>query len=167
MQLAITIDAMRRQRIANGLSHILADTHGLRLQTRESEQRVEGPMSSALRAMLVEVHDELCAAEVELAAGVRSLGGAARAASGEHLRADSAGSEGRGQTIDDALGRLVERHERIARSATSTLKLAEAACDRQTCELLARRIEAHSKSAWMLALAGAAFLIARELPPGS
>ncbi len=166
MQLA-TIDAMRRQGIANELSHILTDTHGLRLRTRECQRTVEGPMSRALRVMLGELHDELCTAEAELAAGVRFVGGPARVVSGEHRRAGSSEKGGEAHTLDEVLGQLVDEHEKIARSASSTLKLAEAARDRRTCDLMVRRADAHAKHAWMLAFASAAFLIARELPPDS
>lgn len=165
MQLATTVDAVRRQGIANGLSHILTDTHGLRLKTLECQQSVEGPMSGALRVMLGELHDELCAAEAELAAGVRSLGGVARVASGEHRRAGSAPRGGSEQALDDMLRQLVDEHESVARSASHTLKLAGAARDRRSCELLERRADAHAKHAWMLAFASAAYLIGRELPP--
>lgn len=162
MQLATGIDAARRHGIASGLSRVLADTHVLRLQTRETQRSVAGPMSSALRAMLGELHDELCAAEVELAARVRALGGAARAGSGEHARPSSARRGSATKSLVDAIGELLDAQDAAARTAARILALAEAAHDVPTSELLRRRTDDSEKNAWVLAFAGVGFLIARE-----
>ena len=45
---------------------------------------------------------------------------------------------------------LVDGHEEVARTAREIFKLAEAANDQPTADLLTQRLEIHEKTAWML-----------------
>jgi starvation-inducible DNA-binding protein len=45
---------------------------------------------------------------------------------------------------------LVDGHETVARTAREVFKVAEAANDQPTCDLLTQRMQVHEKTAWML-----------------
>ena len=50
----------------------------------------------------------------------------------------------------DMVRELVDGHEEVARTAREIFKLAEAANDQPTADLLTQRLQIHEKTAWML-----------------
>ena len=46
--------------------------------------------------------------------------------------------------------KLVEGHEAVARTARDAFRIANAADDQPTCDLLTQRLQIHEKTAWML-----------------
>jgi starvation-inducible DNA-binding protein len=50
----------------------------------------------------------------------------------------------------DMVRKLVAGHETVARTAREVFKVAEAANDQPTCDLLTQRMQVHEKTAWML-----------------
>src|SRR4249920_2296136 len=70
----IGISTKDREKIATGLSHLLADTYTLYLQTHNFHWNVEGPMFNTLHLMFMTQYTELWNAVDPVAERIRSLG---------------------------------------------------------------------------------------------
>ncbi|MGZ9029871.1 MAG: Dps family protein, partial [Burkholderiaceae bacterium] len=70
----IGIPEKDREKTAEGLARLLADTYGLYLKTHSFHWNVEGPMFNTLHLMFMEQYTELWTALDEVAERIRSLG---------------------------------------------------------------------------------------------
>src|SRR6187397_1304767 len=70
----IGIKGRDREKIAQGLSRVLADTYSLYLKTHNFHWNVEGPMFNTLHLMFMTQYTELWAALDLIAERIRSLG---------------------------------------------------------------------------------------------
>src|SRR6188768_4535965 len=70
----IGIKEQDRKNIAQGLSHLLADTYTLYLTTHNFHWNVTGPMFTSLHAMFMTQYTELWNAVDPIAERIRSLG---------------------------------------------------------------------------------------------
>jgi starvation-inducible DNA-binding protein len=146
----IGIDATQRQRIADGLSNVLADTYTLYLKTHAFHWNVEGPMFNTLHQMFMEQYTELWNALDAIAERVRSLGFPAPGTYREFAaRASVEETEGVPEAME-MVALLVKGHEAVARSARQVFPLADRAGDESTADLLTQRLQVHEKTAWML-----------------
>jgi starvation-inducible DNA-binding protein len=147
----IGISAKDRASIADGLSHLLADTYTLYLTTHNFHWNVTGPMFNTLHVMFMGQYTELWNAVDPIAERIRSLG---HAAPGSYAQFGALAS------IKDApstppralemVSILVEGHEAVARTARSIFPLADKAGDEPTADLLTQRLTVHEQTAWML-----------------
>ena len=147
----IGIGEKDRQKIADGLSRVLADTYTLYLTTHNFHWNVTGPMFNTLHAMFMAQYTELWNAVDPIAERIRALG---HAAPGSYAQFGSLAS------IKDAPAKppkalemvkiLVDGHEAVARTARSVFPLAAKADDQPTADLLTQRLDVHEKTAWML-----------------
>ncbi len=164
MQVTTGIDAKHsKEEIEQGLSKVLLETHLARLQTRDFERRLKGPMCRTLRLLLVEQHNELRGAETELGRRTRELRRPARGVRRPLEASSSALSDDTIEAVDERIMCLVQAHERAARSVRRARGLSEEARDLRTCALLARQTDVHEKAAWMLASMYVASLVSCEL----
>jgi starvation-inducible DNA-binding protein len=139
-----------REKIAKGLSRLLADTYVLYFKTHGFHWNVEGPMFNTLHLMFMGQYTELWTALDAIAERVRSLGFPAPGSYGELVKHASI-EETSG--VPDALEMvrlLVVGHDAVARTAREVFKLAEKASDQSTADLLTQRLQVHEKTAWML-----------------
>jgi starvation-inducible DNA-binding protein len=140
-----------RERIAAGLSKLLADTYTLYLTTHNFHWNVTGPMFNTLHAMFMTQYTELWNAVDPIAERIRSLG---HKAPGSYAQFGALASvPDAPQTPPKALDMvriLVEGHEAVARTARSIFPLADAASDEPTADLLTQRLTVHEQTAWML-----------------
>lgn len=146
----IGIAPKNRQKIADGLSKVLADTYTLYLKTHSFHWNVEGPMFNTLHQMFMTQYTELWTALDAIAERIRALGFPAPGTNTEFARLTSI-EESPGQP--DAMkmvALLVKGHEAVARTARSVFPLAEEAGDEATADLLTQRLQIHEKTAWML-----------------
>ena len=74
MELNIGINTEDRQRIASGLSKLLADSYTLYLKTHNYHWNVEGPQFNTLHLMFEGHYTELATAVDEIAERIRALG---------------------------------------------------------------------------------------------
>ena len=149
--ISIGISETDRRKIAQGLSHLLADTYTLYLTTHNFHWNVTGPMFNTLHAMFMQQYTELWNAVDPIAERIRSLG---------HPAPGSYAQFGRLSSINDVpetppkalemVAILVEGHEAVARTARGIFPLAEKAGDEPTADLLTQRLTVHEQSAWML-----------------
>ena len=147
----IGISAKDRAAIADGLSHLLADTYTLYLTTHNFHWNVTGPMFNTLHAMFMGQYTELWNAVDPIAERIRSLG---------HPAPGSYAQYGRLSSLPDApetppkalemVRVLVAGHEAVARTARALFPLADKAGDEPTADLLTQRLTVHEQTAWML-----------------
>jgi starvation-inducible DNA-binding protein len=150
MNIDIGIDANKREAIAGGLSRVLADTYTLYLKTHNFHWNVTGPMFQTLHLMFETQYNELALAVDLIAERIRALGLPAPGTYKQFAQLSSIKEDDGVPKSQDMIGRLVEGHETVARTAREIFKLAEGASDQPTCDLLTQRMQVHEKTAWML-----------------
>lgn len=144
------INAKDREKIANGLSRVLADSYTLYLKTHSFHWNVEGPMFNTLHVMFMGQYTELWTALDLIAERVRSLG---YYAPGTYAALGKLSSIEETEGVPEAMEMvrlLVKGHESVARTAREAFKSAEKAGDQATADLLTQRLQVHEKTAWML-----------------
>jgi len=150
MNIDIGIDANRRQEIANGLSHVLADSYTLYLKTHNFHWNVTGPMFQTLHLMFETQYTELALAVDLVAERIRALGFPAPGTYKQFAELSAIREEDGVPKAQHMIAKLVEGHETVARTARAVFEVAEGASDQPTCDLLTQRMQVHEKTAWML-----------------
>ncbi|MEE9251450.1 MAG: Dps family protein [Alphaproteobacteria bacterium] len=150
MNLDIGIDEKDRKEIAEGLSRLLADTYALALKTQNFHWNVTGPLFGILHEMFESQYTELAAAVDEIAERIRALG---EPAPGSFARFSTLTSLKEAEGSPDALAmvrELAEGQEAVVRTARALFAATQRGKDEATADLLAERLRAHEKNAWML-----------------
>ncbi|MBL9022505.1 MAG: DNA starvation/stationary phase protection protein [Myxococcales bacterium] len=150
MNIDIGIDAAQREKIAGGLSKVLADTYTLYLKTHNFHWNVTGPMFQTLHLMFEQHYNELALAVDLVAERIRALGYPAPGTYKQFAALSSIKEEDGVPKAQEMIKLLVEGHEAVARTARTVFKSAEDANDQPTCDLLTQRLQIHEKTAWML-----------------
>jgi starvation-inducible DNA-binding protein len=139
-----------RERIAAGLSRLLADTYGLYLKSHAFHWNVEGPMFNTLHLMFMEQYTELWNALDAIAERIRSLGHPAPGTGSAFAKLSSVEeTEGVPEAME-MVRLLVKGHEAVARTAREVFAAADKGGDESTADLLTQRLQVHEKTAWML-----------------
>jgi starvation-inducible DNA-binding protein len=146
----IGIDADDRRAVAEGLSHLLADTFTLYLKTHSFHWNVTGKMFRTLHTMFEEQYQELWKALDVIAERIRALGHPAPGSQTQFASMSSVKEETGVPTADDMIRQLVDGHETAVRTARSVFASAEGAGDQATQDLIVERMQVHEKTAWML-----------------
>lgn len=149
----IGLGATERRKIADGLSHFLADSFTLYLKTHGFHWNVSGPMFNALHLMFEGQYTEQWTALDEIAERIRALGFSAPGSYGEFTWLSSIEEEPGLSTPPDwreMVRQLTVGNEAVCRTARKALKTAEDAGDGPTVDLLTQRLHTHEKYAWML-----------------
>lgn len=147
----IGISDKDRAAIAQGLSHLLADTYTLYLTTHNFHWNVTGPMFNTLHTMFMGQYTELWNAVDPIAERIRSLGHRAPGSYAEFAALSSVPDAP--STAPKALAMvrtLMEGHEAVARTARGLYALVDKASDEPTADLLTQRLAVHEQTAWML-----------------
>lgn len=146
----IGISATDRERIAQGLSRLLADSFALYLMTHNFHWNVTGPMFNTLHQMFMDQYTEQWNALDLIAERIRALGHPAPGTYKEFAKLASIQEvEGTPKALD-MVRHLVAAQEATARTARELFPIVEAANDQPTADLLTQRLEVHEKTAWML-----------------
>ena len=149
----IGIAAGERRKIADGLSHFLADSYTLYLKTHNFHWNVTGPMFNTLHLMFEGQYTEEWTALDAVAERIRALGFNAPGSYAEFVKLSSIREEpGAGGVPgwQDMVRQLVAGNEAVCRTARKVLKTADGASDDPTVDLLTQRLNIHEKNAWML-----------------
>jgi len=150
MAIDIGIKPQDRKAIAQGLSHLLADTYTLYLKTHNFHWNVKGPMFQTLHLMFETQYNELALAVDLIAERIRALGEPAPGSYSDFARLSSI-KEAKGvPAATKMIAELVAGQEAVARTARSIFPSAEKAHDEPTADLLTQRMQIHEKTAWML-----------------
>ncbi len=150
MQINIGIAEGDRKQIADGLSHLLADTYSLYLKTHNFHWNVTGPMFQTLHVMFETQYDELAIAVDLIAERIRALDFPAPGTYSEYQRLSAIPETSGVPNAMDMIAELVQGQETVVRTARSIFPAAEKAHDEATADLLTQRIQLHEKTAWML-----------------
>jgi starvation-inducible DNA-binding protein len=146
----IGIEESDRQKIAEGLAHLLADTYTLYLKTHNFHWNVTGPMFQTLHLMFEQQYNELSLAVDMIAERIRALGFPAPGTYKAYSQLSSI-PEAEGVPSAEAMIReLVAGQEAVARTARSILPFVDQVHDEPTADLLTVRLQVHEKTAWML-----------------
>jgi starvation-inducible DNA-binding protein len=146
----IGINKKDREKIAAGLSHLLADSYTLYLMTHNFHWNVTGPMFNTLHLMFMGQYTEQWTALDLVAERIRALGVAAPGTYKEFARLASIKEvDGQPKALD-MVRHLVSAQEAVARTARGLIPLLEKASDQPSLDLITQRLEVHEKTAWML-----------------
>ncbi|MDF1687735.1 MAG: starvation-inducible DNA-binding protein [Parvibaculaceae bacterium] len=150
MDINIGIPTENREKIAEGLTRVLADTYTLYLKTHNYHWNVTGPQFNTLHTMFMDQYNELWLAVDEIAERIRSLGVVAPGSYAAFGQLTSIAEDNGVPSAEDMLRNLLAGHEVVVRTARSVLPLAGDADDEPTADLLTQRMQASEKTAWML-----------------
>ncbi len=146
----IGISENDRKKLAEGLSHVLADTYTLYLKTHNFHWNVTGPMFQTLHLMFMTQYNEIWMAVDTVAERIRALGYPAPGSYKEFAALTSIKDSSGTISAKEMIKQLVAGQEAVTRTARELLPVAEAAGDQPTVDLLSARMEVHEKNAWML-----------------
>ena len=150
MAIDIGIAEKDRKKIVTGLSKMLADSYILYLKTHNFHWNVTGPMFNSLHVMFMGQYTELWNALDPIAERIRSLGHPAPGSYKKFVSLSSIKEEEGTPTASEMIKQLIAGQEAVARTAREAFKIADAANDQPTADLLTQRMEVHEKNAWML-----------------
>ena len=150
MAIDIGIAKKDREAVARHLSKLLADTYSLYLKTHSFHWNVTGPHFNSLHAMFEEQYNALWAAADEIAERIRTLDVYAPGSYSQFGKLTSIREEAGVPEWKDMVAQLVEGHEIAAATAREALKVADAAGDEGTADMVTGRLKDHEKLAWML-----------------
>ncbi len=150
MEIQLGINAQDRERIAEGLSRLLADSYTLYLKTHNYHWNVEGPQFNTLHLMFETQYTELATAVDEIAERIRALGIKAPGSYSEFARLTSIDEAAGDETAEEMIRQLVVGQEAVVRTARAIFPVADDANDEPTADLLTQRMQVHEKTAWML-----------------
>lgn len=146
----IGISEKDRRKIADGLSHLLADSYVVYLKTHNFHWNVTGPMFQTLHVLFMTQYTELWNALDLIAERIRALGYPAPGSYKRFVALSSIPEEEGVPKATDMIRQLVAGQEAVARTAREVFKVVENANDQPTADLLTQRMEVHEKNAWML-----------------
>lgn len=144
------INEKDRKKIAEGLSHLLADSYSLYLKTHYFHWNVTGPMFNSLHLMFETQYTELATAVDDIAERIRSLDFFAPGTYREFAKLSTIPESESVPKAQDMIKELVAGHEAVCRTARSVFPAADKAGDEATADLLTQRLQIHEKTAWML-----------------
>lgn len=147
----IGISDKDRAAIAKGLSHLLADTYTLYLNTHNFHWNVTGPMFNTLHQMFMLQYTELWNAVDPIAERIRSLGHPAPGSYQQFAAlASLPDAPSQAPKALEMVRILVQGHEAVARTARGLFPTVDQAGDEPTADLLTQRLAVHEQTAWML-----------------
>ena len=149
-QIDIGISAKERKQIAEGLSHVLADSYTLYLKTHNFHWNVTGPMFNTLHLMFEGQYNELALAVDLIAERIRALGFPAPGSYKAYAKLSSIEEAEGVPSAEEMISQLVKGHEAVARTARGVFPAVEKVSDQPTADLLTQRMQVHEKTAWML-----------------
>ena len=148
--ISIGIEAKDREKIADGLSLLLADSFALYLMTHNFHWNVTGPQFNSLHQMFMAQYTEQWNALDLIAERIRALGFPAPGTAKALLKLGSIKEVDGQPSADEMVLHLVNAQEATARTARKVFSLADAANDQPTADLMTQRLDVHEKTAWML-----------------
>ena len=146
----IGISSADREKIAEGLKSLVADSYTLYLQTHNFHWNVTGPQFRELHLMFEEQYNELALAVDDIAERIRALDVPAPGTYKEFARLSSIQEVDGVPSSEDMVALLTKGHEQVVKTSRAVLKLAQSADDESTADLVSDRMRIHEKTSWML-----------------
>lgn len=150
MEVNIGISEEHRNKIAEGLSKVLADSYLLYLKTHNYHWNVTGELFHQLHEQFEEQYTELAGSIDVIAERIRAIGFRAPGTFKEFHELASIEEDTDQPKAKEMVKRLAQANEQVIRTVREALKPANEAEDEATIDLLTERLTVHSKTAWML-----------------
>lgn len=150
MEINIGISEEHREKIAEGLSRVLADSYMVYLKTHNYHWNVTGKLFHSLHEQFEQQYTELAEAVDVIAERIRALGYRAPGSFREFSEITSIKEDTEHPDAMEMVRKLALDNETILRTAREALPACEAAGDEASLDLLTHRLDVHSKTAWML-----------------
>lgn len=150
MNIDIGITQANREKIADGLSDLLADSYTLYQMTHNFHWNVTGPQFNTLHSMFMTQYTEQWAALDVIAERIRALGYPAPGTYKEFARRASISEVDGVPKANEMIRHLVKAQEAATRTARKLFPHVDKANDQATADVLTQRIDVHEKTAWML-----------------
>lgn len=150
MEINVGIGQEDREKIAAGLSRLLADSYSLYLKTHNYHWNVTGPQFNTLHQMFEVQYTELATAIDEIAERIRALGVRAPGSYSEYSKLTSIEEGSGNESAEEMVRQLAIGQETVVRTARQAFPAADAVNDEPTADLLTQRMQLHEKNAWML-----------------
>lgn len=148
--LDLGIETAHAEKVAQGLSSVLADSFLLYTKARDYHWNVTGPSFLSLHNFFEEQYNDLALAIDEIAERIRTLGFRAPGRVGELMELSSVKEDPTISTDMEMVADLLSAHETVMSTIRSMWDAAEAAGDESTLDMLTARLQTHSKTSWML-----------------
>ena len=140
-----------RLEIADGLSHVLADTYTLYLKTHNYHWNVTGPLFNTLHLMFeVAVQRAVAGRRPDRRADPLARVVRARAPARSSAPLTAIAEADGVPKAEEMIRDLVIGHETVVRTARKIFPVIEQAGDEPSADLLTQRMQEHEKTAWML-----------------
>ncbi len=146
----IGINKKDREKIAHGLSSLLADSYTLYMMTHNFHWNVKGPMFNTLHLMFMQQYTEQWNALDLIAERIRALDFPAPGTYKEFVKLASIKEVDGVPKATEMIKLLVNAQETAARTARNLFPVVDKANDQPTMDLLTQRLNVHEKTAWML-----------------
>ena len=146
----IGINDKTREKIAEGLARLLADSYTLYIKTHGFHWNVTGPMFNALHLMFMDQYTELWHSLNLIAERIRALGHPAPGSYAQFASLSSIPEETGVPPATVMIQQLIAGQESVVRTARGLFPLVDKAGDEPTADLLTQRLQIHEKNAWML-----------------
>jgi starvation-inducible DNA-binding protein len=140
----------QQQKIADVLTHLLANTYTLYLKTQNYHWNVTGMNFQSLHLMFETQYEELAAAVDLIAERIRALRCKVPASFSAFMKLTSLKEENDTPAAKEMVKQLMKDHETVVMQAYGMLTKASKAQDEATMDLIIERIREHEKTAWML-----------------
>jgi starvation-inducible DNA-binding protein len=150
MVMDIGLQKKDREFIVEALERVLADSFILALKTQNYHWNVTGPYFSQLHKLFKELYEDLNEAGDMIAERIRALGRYTPGSYGEFIRLTSLKEEHTVPEAMDMVRQLVLDNEKLIRRLHEVYVKSESVGDIVTSDLMIRRMDVHSKMAWML-----------------
>jgi len=150
MKINIGISEDHREKIAVGLSKILADSYMVYLKTHNYHWNVTGELFHSLHEQFEVQYTELAEAIDEIAERIRALGYRAPGSFREFSELTAIEEDTDQPAALEMVRRLAVDNETILRTAREALPACQDAGDEASIDLITERLKVHSKTAWML-----------------
>lgn len=138
------------QKVADELSHLLADSYVLYTKTQNYHWNVTGQHFYSLHKLFDEQYNELAEAIDVIAERIRALKAPVSASLSNFNKLSSIKEETGSPSAEAMVKQLTKDHEAMVQHIMIMLKNAEKADDQGTMDLLIDRLRVHEKAAWML-----------------
>ena len=146
----IGIGKKEREKIAEGLSRLLADSFTLYLKTHNFHWNVKGPMFNTLHVMFMDQYTELWNALDLIAERIRALDFPAPGSYREFAKLTVIKESEGVPSATEMIKQLVAGQEAVVKTARGIFPVVDKAGDEPTADLLTQRMQIHEKNAWML-----------------
>ena len=146
----ISVSEKERKHLAEELKKIMADTYVLYVMTQNFHWNVTGFLFRSLHELFEKQYLELAGAVDLIAERIRALGFTAPGSLREFLELASLNEENHVPPPEEMIHLLLECNEILAQKTGRVSMASHEAGDAATADLLADRVLAHEKAAWML-----------------